>query len=163
MFLIWYSNFKWNNEEIMKIILRNDYEFLGKAGEIATVKDGFARNFLIPKGIAVSATKSNMKRLEDERRMGVRQQQKDLQEAEALSKELEKVSVTATVAVGEEDRVFGSVTTQNIADLLKEKGFEVEKRKIILDEPIKALGVYTVPVKLHSEVEAKVRVWVVKE
>lgn len=147
----------------MKIILRNDYEFLGKAGEIATVKDGFARNFLIPKGIAVSATKSNMKRLEDERRMGVRQQQKDLQEAEALSKELEKVSVTATVAVGEEDRVFGSVTTQNIADLLKEKGFEVEKRKIILDEPIKALGVYTVPVKLHSEVEAKVRVWVVKE
>lgn len=147
----------------MKIILRNDYESLGKAGEIVTVKDGFARNFLIPKGVAVLATKSNIKRLEDELRLSVRQQEKDLHEAEALVKELEKLSVTATVAVGEEDRVFGSVTTQDIADLLKEKGFEVDKRKITLDEPIKALGVYTVPIKLHSEVEAKVRVWVVKE
>ncbi|NQT23740.1 50S ribosomal protein L9 [candidate division KSB1 bacterium] len=147
----------------MKIILRNDYESLGKAGEMFTVKDGFARNFLIPKGIAVLATKANMKRLEDERSMNTRQQEKDFREAGAVAKELEKISITATVAVGEEDRVFGSVTTQDIADLIKEKGFEVDKRKINLDEPIKALGVYTVPIKLHSDVEAKVRVWVVKE
>jgi len=147
----------------MKIILRNDYESLGKAGELVTVKDGFARNFLIPQGIAMLATKANMKRLEEEQKMNARQQEKDLSNAEALSKELEKVSITATVAVGEEDKVFGSVTTQDIANLIQEKGFDVDKRKIILDEPIKALGVYTVPIKLHSEVEAKVRVWVVKE
>lgn len=147
----------------MKIILRNDYESLGKIGEVITVKDGFARNFLIPKGIAVLATKANMKRLEEEQRMHVRQQEKDLHEARSVAKELEKISVTATVAVGEEDRVFGSVTAQDIAELLKEKDFDVDKRKILLDEPIKALGVYTVPIKLHSEIEAKVRVWVVKE
>lgn len=147
----------------MKIILRNDYESLGKTGEIVSVKDGFARNYLIPKGIAVLATKANMKRLEEEQRLNARQQKKDLHEAQAAAKELEKVSVTATVAVGEEDRVFGSVTAQDIAELLKEKGFEIDKRKILLDEPIKALGVYTVPIKLHSEIEAKVRVWVVKE
>ena len=147
----------------MKIILRNDYESLGRAGELVTVKDGFARNFLIPKGIAVLATKANMKRLEEERNMNARQKEKDFKEAEAVSKEIEKVSITATVAVGEEDKVFGSVTAQDIAALIKEKGFDVDKRKIVLDEPIKALGVYTVPIKLHSEVEANVRVWVVKE
>ena len=80
-----------------------------------------------------------------------------------MAQEIEKISVTAAVAVGEEDKVFGSVTAQNIADLLKEKGFDIDKRKISLDEPIKALGVYNVPIKLHSEVEAQIRLWVVKE
>lgn len=147
----------------MKIILRSDYESLGTAGDVVTVKNGFARNFLIPQGHAVLATAKNMKLLEDERNRANRDQKKQLAEAETLSKELDKLSVTATVAVGEEDKVFGSVTAQDIADLLKEKEFEIDKRKILLDEPIKALGVYNIPVKIHSEVEASVRVWVVKE
>lgn len=147
----------------MKIILRSDYESLGTAGEVVTVKNGFARNFLIPKGYAVLATPKNMKLLEDERKRADRDEKKKLEEAQTLSAELEKLSITATVAVGEEDKVFGSVTAQDIAALLKEKDFEIDKRKILLDEPIKALGVYNVPVKVHSDVEAVVRVWVVKE
>ena len=147
----------------MKIIIREDYEPLGKVGDIVTVKDGFARNYLIPKQIAVLATPKNMKILEEEQKMMVRRHDKDRRRAEALSKELEKVSLTAAVAVGEEDRVFGSVTSQTIAELLKEKGYDIDKRKVQLDEPIKALGIYTVTVKLHTDVEAKIRLWVVKE
>ncbi len=147
----------------MKIILRSDYESLGKAGDVVTVKDGYARNFLLPKGIAVLATQKNVTRLEEEKKRALRVQEKERQEFVTLAQELEKISVTASVAVGEEDKVFGSVTAQNIADLLKEKGFEIDKRKISLDEPIKALGVYNVPIKLHSEVEAQIRLWVVKE
>ena len=147
----------------MKIIIREDYEPLGKVGDIVTVKDGFARNYLIPKQIAVLATPKNMKILEEEQKMMVRRRDKDRRRAEALSKELEKVSLTAAVAVGEEDRVFGSVTSQTIAELLKEKGYDIDKRKVQLDEPIKALGIYTVTVKLHTDVEAKIRLWVVKE
>jgi large subunit ribosomal protein L9 len=147
----------------MKVILREDHDALGKVGEIITVKDGYARNFLIPKRVAILATQKNMKILEEEQKMHVRQQDKDKRKAEVEALELGKTSLTATVSVGEEDRVFGSVTAQTIADLLKEKGYDIDKRKIQLDEPIKALGIYTVSVKLHTEVEAKVRVWVVKE
>lgn len=147
----------------MKVILREDHEPLGKVGDIVTVKDGFARNFLIPKRIAILATQRNMKVLEEEQKQNERQKDKEKRHAETLAKELEKVSLTATVAVGEEDRVFGSVTAQAIADLLKEKGYDIDKRKILLDEPIKALGIYSVSLKLHTDVEVKVRVWVVKE
>ena len=148
---------------MMKIILRQDYEPLGKGGDVVNVKDGYARNFLIPKKIAVLANSRNMKILEEEQKMMEHRRHKDQRNAAALAKELEKVSLTATVSVGEEDRVFGSVTAQTIADLLKEKGYEVDKRKIQIEEPIKALGIYNVVLKLHAEVEAKVRVWVVKE
>ncbi len=147
----------------MKVILRQDYESLGKSGEVITVKSGYARNFLIPKGIAVLANSRNIKIFEEERKLMDHRQNKDRRNAEALSKELEKVSLTATVTVGEEDKVFGSVTTQTISDLLKEKGYNIDKKKIQLDEPIKALGIYTVPLKLHTDVEGKIRVWVVKE
>ena len=147
----------------MKIILRQDYDALGKMGDMVTVKDGYARNFLIPKQIAVLANQKNMKILQEERKTFERQQNKDKKQAEGLAKELEKVSITATVSVGEEDRVFGSVTAQTIADLLKEKGYDIDKKKIHLDEPIKALGIYTVSLKLHQDVDANVRVWVVKE
>jgi large subunit ribosomal protein L9 len=146
----------------MKIILRQDYEALGKAGEVLTVKDGYARNFLIPKRIAVLANQKNIRILEEESKTLERQQNKDKRQAENIVGELEKISITATVSVGEEDRVFGSVTTQTIADLLKEKGYDIDKKKIHLDEPIKALGIYTVPLKLHQDVEANIRVWVVK-
>jgi large subunit ribosomal protein L9 len=147
----------------MKIILKKDHPGLGNIGDVLSVKNGFARNFLIPQGIAVSATLKNTRILEEEQKLIARRGQKDKRQAELVAQELEKISITATVAVGEEDRVFGSVTSQTIAELLLKKGYEVDKRKIILDEPIKALGVYTVPIKLHSEVEAKIRVWVVKE
>jgi large subunit ribosomal protein L9 len=147
----------------MKVLLRQDHETLGKRGDIVSVKEGFARNFLLPKGIALAATAASQRILEDEKKRLVRQQEKDKKQAEALAKELESMSVTAVVAVGEEDRVFGSVTSQTIADLLQEKGQTIDKRKIVLDEPIKALGVYSIPIKLHPEVEVKIRLWVVKE
>ncbi len=147
----------------MKIILRQDSEALGKMGDIVNVKDGYARNYLIPRGVAVLASPKNVRALEEERKVMLHRQDKDKRLSETLSKELDKVSLTAAVSVGEEDRVFGSVTAQTISDLLKEKGYEIDKRKVLLDEPIKALGIYTVSVKLHTDVEAKVRVWVVKE
>jgi len=147
----------------MKVILKQDYDPLGKIGEIVQVKDGYARNFLIPREIAISATPKNMKILEEDQKMAARRKDKDRRQAETLAEELEKVSLTATLAVGEEDRVFGSVTAQIIAELLKEKGYDIDKRKIHIEEPIKALGIYSVTVKLQAEVEAKIRVWVVKE
>ncbi len=147
----------------MEIILRQDYEQLGKTGEIVTVKDGFARNYLIPKGIAYVATKNNKKRLENELKMQNWRKEKEKRAAEEMAKKLETVSCTIPVQVGEEDKLFGSVTSQNIADALAALGYEVDKRKIILEEPIKSLGIYSVPIKLHPDVTATVKVWVVKE
>lgn len=147
----------------MKIILRRDYEKLGKTGETVNVKNGFARNFLFPKGIAVLATPQQMNVLEEEKKQLKRRNEKEKHLAEAQTKQLETVSVTATVAVGEEDKVFGAVTSQQISDLLKEKGFDIDKKRILLDDSIKALGVYDVAIKLHAEVETKIRLWVVKE
>ncbi|HED09521.1 MAG TPA: 50S ribosomal protein L9 [Caldithrix abyssi] len=147
----------------MNVLLRQDYEGLGEAGQEVKVKDGFARNFLIPQGIAFLANKQNRKRFENDQKQKSWKQEKEKHAAEELAKKLENVSCTISVQVGEEDKLFGSVTSQNIADSLKEQGFEIEKRKILLDEPIKALGIYTVNVKLHSDVEGSVKVWVVKE
>ena len=148
---------------IMKIILRKDFESVGNAGDIVTVKDGYARNYLIPKGIALKAESKNIQLLETEKKQQNVKLTKDKKEAEQLAEQLSKISCTATVLVGEEDKVFGSVTTQIIADLLKEQGIEVDKRKILLNETIKALGIYTIPIKLHPEVEANIKLWVVKE
>jgi large subunit ribosomal protein L9 len=147
----------------MKIILKETIGKLGKAGEIVEAKDGYARNFLIPQGKAVAATAANMKVYEQERAAIQRKVAKEIEEAEALAAQLNKVSITATIQVGEEDKVFGAVTNQNIADLLKEKDFDIDRKKIILEEPLKALGVYEVPIKLHSEVEAQIKVWIVRE
>ena len=147
----------------MKIILRKDFESIGKAGEVVVVKNGFARNFLIPKGIALKADNRNIQLLEVEKKQEEVKVSKDKKDAELLAEQLSKISCTATVNVGEEDKVFGSVTTQNIADLLKEQEVEIDRKKIILNEPIKALGIYTIPIKIHPEVEAKIKLWVVKE
>jgi large subunit ribosomal protein L9 len=147
----------------MKIILRKEIDKLGKAGEIVEAKNGYARNYLIPRGFAVPATASNMKIYEQEKRAEQRKLQKEIEEAQVLANQLNKVSITATIQVGEEDKVFGAVTNQTIADLLKEKDFDIDRKKIILDEPLKALGVYEVPIKLHSDVEAQVKVWIVRE
>ncbi len=147
----------------MKIILRQDMPNLGVAGEIVKVKPGYARNFLIPKGMALQATDANMRRYESEKKQLSWKIEQEKRKAEELAKLLENVSCTITVQVGEEDKLFGSVTSQNIAEALETQGHKIDKRKILLDEPIKSLGIYSVPIKLHSEVEAKVKVWVVKE
>ncbi len=147
----------------MKVILRQDMEKLGKAGDVVNVKNGYARNYLLPKEIAYEATPGNLRRFEEEKKRMMMQSEREKRNAEQLAKELEKASCTISMAVGEEDKLFGSVTSQDIADALKEKGIEIDKRKIHLEEPIKALGIYTVPVRLHPEVTAHVKVWVVKK
>ncbi|HEX2984695.1 MAG TPA: 50S ribosomal protein L9 [Ignavibacteriales bacterium] len=147
----------------MKVILRKNFEQLGSIGELVTVKDGYARNYLIPRGIAYTATKGNMISLEEEKKQFAKLQAKELEEAQKLAAELEKVSVTIPVKVGEEDKLFGSVTNQMIGDALKEKGFDLDRRKIEVAEPIRALGIYSVNIKLHPSVTATVKTWVVRE
>ena len=147
----------------MKIILKEDYENLGKVGEVIEVKAGFARNYLIPKQVALQATQQNLKIIDQEKARNKIKLSKDKRDAELLAEQLKEVSLTANVQVGEEDKIFGAVTSQNISELLSSKGFEIDKRKIQLEEPLKALGVFEVPIKLHTEVEAKIKVWVVKE
>ena len=147
----------------MKIILKEDYENLGKVGEVIEVKAGFARNYLIPKQVALQATPQNLRVIEQEKARDKIKLSKDKRDAELLAKQLKEVSLTANVQVGEEDKIFGAVTSQNISELLSAKGFEIDKRKIQLEDPLKALGVFEVPIKLHTEVEAKIKVWVVKE
>ena len=147
----------------MKIILTEDVDRLGSAGEIVQVKDGYARNYLLPQKLALVANKSNMAVYEEVNRQKEARSNRARREAEALSRSLSKASCTVSVAVGEEDRIFGTVTAQQVSDLLREQGFEVDRRTVQLDEPIRALGVYDVPIHLHPEVEATVKVWVVKE
>lgn len=147
----------------MKVILTETVDRLGEAGETVEVKDGYARNYLLPRRLALVASQSNMAVYNEVRRQKNAQNLRAEKEAETLAKALEKASCTVPVAVGEGDRIFGSVTVQHIADLLKEQGFDVDRRTIQLDEPIRALGVYDVPIRLHQEVEATVKVWVVKE
>ena len=147
----------------MKIILRDDISTIGKCGEVVTVKDGYARNFLIPRNLAIPATAGNLRSIDEVNRQKQFRDRKRLREAEKLKLALEKVSLTAEVQVGEEDRIFGSVTTAQISELLKQQNFLVDRRDIMLEEPIRALGVYTLDVKLERDVVAHVKVWVVKK
>lgn len=147
----------------MKVILRQNYEKLGNIGEVVDVKDGFARNYLIPRNIAYRATDGNLKALEEEKKQLARKEEKAAKEAEKIAAQLASASLTITMKVGEDDKLFGAVTSQMIADALTEKGFTIDKRIIELEEPIKTLGIFEVPVKLHSKVTAKVKVWVVRE
>jgi large subunit ribosomal protein L9 len=147
----------------MKIILRQDHPTLGKLGDIVDVKDGFARNYIIPHDIGFIATKGNLSALEEEKKQHADRQNKELHHAEKVAVELEKVSVTLKVKVGEDERLFGSVTSQMIVDALRENGITVDKRTVELEEPIKALGIYTINIKLHTNVMGKLKVWVVRE
>ncbi|MFA6109162.1 MAG: 50S ribosomal protein L9 [Candidatus Latescibacterota bacterium] len=147
----------------MKVILLKDVEGLGQAGEVVRVAPGFARNFLIPQRQALVATDASVAQFESRRRQNEAVVERERRAAEVLAKQLEKESLTAQVRVGEEDRLFGSVTAQNIAELLAAKGLEVDRRLIDLEEPIRALGVYNINVRLHSQVTAVVKLWVVKE
>lgn len=147
----------------MEIILLEDMEGLGTRGETVKVSDGYARNYLIPHKIAISAAGSGARVFREQERQRSVRENRLKRTAEKTAADMAKTSCTIPVQVGEEDRVFGSVTTQDIADALGKAGFQVDKRKILLDEPLKALGVYNVRVKLMTDVEAKVKVWVVKE
>ena len=147
----------------MKIILTETINRLGEAGEMVNVADGYGRNYLLPQQKAIMATEGNLKVLQGRLNRMEAQDAKIQEDAAKVAKEMADISCTAVVQVGEEDQMFGSVTAQNISELLKEKGFEIDRRIIKLDEPIKALGIYTVPVQLHPKVEANVKVWVVKE
>jgi large subunit ribosomal protein L9 len=147
----------------MEVILREDIEKLGNRGEVVKVAPGFARNFLLPKRLAVLATDANKKIVEQERQAHLRKEAKVKGEAEDLSKLLNGVTVTIAQKAGEQDQLFGSVTAKDVADTLAAQNFTVDRRRIQLDEPIKQLGEFKVPVKLHKDVTAEVTVVVVKE
>jgi large subunit ribosomal protein L9 len=148
----------------MEVILRQAVEKLGQPGDVVKVSPGFARNYLLPRGIAYAATAGNLKRIhqekarlqaaEDERRGG----------AQTIATQLENVSLTFSARVGEEGKLFGSVTASDITEQLHAQGFDmIEKRQIDLHEPIKSLGVYRVPVRLHADVKPEIKVWVIKQ
>ena len=147
----------------MDVILRENVEKLGTAGDVVTVKDGYARNYLLPRGLAYLATEGNRRRLESEHKSRTRRVAAEVGQAQEIAAKLETVSLSFSMKAGEGDKLFGSVTTHDIAERLKAEGFDIDKKAIDLPEPIKALGVYKVPVRLHAEVKPEVRVWVVKE
>lgn len=147
----------------MEVILKQDYESLGNAMDVVKVRDGYARNFLIPKGIAVLATEGNKRNVAETKKMAEKREGKRIGIAKELAKKIEGTPCTIPVKVGEEEKMFGSVGTQEIAEFLKREGFEVERRSVMLDEPIKELGVYEIEIKLHKQVSATLKVWVVKD
>ena len=147
----------------MEIILRQAVENLGHPGDVVTVKNGYARNFLLPRGFAFEATPGNLKRINAERSRLEAAESERRDGASDLAKKLEEVQLTFSARVGEEGKLFGSVTSADIAEQLAAQGFNIEKRLIDLHEPIKALGVYRVPVKLHADVKPEIRVWVIKQ
>ena len=148
------------------VILRQNVPNLGDAGDLVTVKPGFARNYLLPRGLAYEATAGNIRRLEEEKQRGEERAKRDFLEARRQASSLESVSLTFNARAGEESKLFGSITTADIAEKLNAEGklgFQVDRRQIELDEPIKSLGVFSVPVKLHSDVRPEIKVWVIKE
>ncbi len=146
-----------------EIILQQDIENLGTAGEIVDVAAGYARNYLLPRGLAIPATEGNVKGIEQERRRLERARSRERDQAEELAEQLADRSLSFSVRAGEEGRLFGSVTSSDIAERLAEQGIEVDRHLIDLEEPIKELGVYRVAVALHAEVRPELKVWVVAE
>ncbi len=147
----------------MKVILRDDIEKLGSVGDVIEVADGFGMNYLLPRNLAVRATRGNLRSIEEIRKQKQFRDNKRKKDAEKIKDKMEKLSLTAEVQTGEDDKVFGSVTSTTVAALLEELGFEIDRRKILLEEPLKALGVYTIEIKLAKDVIAAVKLWVVKK
>ena len=146
----------------MEVILRQAVDKLGHAGDLVKVSSGFARNFLLPRGMALPATDGNKKRISMEKAKLVAAEQGRVTAAEQEAKKFADLSITFAARVGEEGKLFGSVTAGDIAEQLKAQGLHVEKRQIDLHEPIKALGVYKIAIKLHADVKPEVKVWVIK-
>lgn len=147
----------------MEVILREDIDKLGNRGEVVKVADGYARNFLLPRRLAVKASEANKKIVEQERQAHVRREAGEKSEAEELAKMLAGVTVTISQKAGEQDQLFGSVTAKDIAEALQEQNFTIDRRKIHLEEPIRQLGEYKVAVRLHRDVTAEIGVNVLKE
>ena len=147
----------------MEVVLKEDIENMGHMGDVVKVKDGYARNYLLPRGLVVLADKKNLKALEHEQRMIAQRRERLTKEAHGISETLSRVSLKFAVKVGEEGRLFGSVTNMDIEKALKEKGFEVERRRIVLQDPIKQVGDYEVPIRLRPEVMPSIKVRVVSE
>jgi len=147
----------------VEVILREDVDKLGSRGEIVKVSPGYARNFLLPKRLAVAATESNRKIVEQERQAHLRREAKLQSEAEDLSKLLNGAVVTIAQKAGENDQLFGSVGTKDIADALEKQSFTIDRRKIQLDEPIKQLGEFKIAIRLHKNVNSEITVNVIKE
>ena len=147
----------------MKVILKEDVEKLGKVGEVVAVADGYARNYLIPRKLASVATKGTLRAVEHITREKALRDQKKRRGLERLKQSIEKLSLLTEKETGEEDRLFGSVTSSEIAELLAQQGIQVDRRKIELEEPIKALGIYEVPIKLGLDITASAKLWVVRK
>jgi len=147
----------------MEIILRETVDHLGKRGEIVKVADGYARNYLLPRKLALLATEGNKKHVERERKIMETRESEEKGQAEGIATRLTAIDIVIARRVGDTDQLYGSVTTSDIADFLKAKGFEIDRRKLILPEPIKAIGEHNVPLKLHREVTVPLKVRVVKE
>jgi len=147
----------------MEVILLEDVPSLGKMGDVVKVADGYGRNFLLPKGKAVRATSKKLKALEHEKRLVQDRFEKSAKEADMLATRLEDYSCTISKPVGESGKLFGAVTSMEIEQNLRENGFKIDRKNILLEEPIKSLGIYTVQVKVSHEVTVDLKVWVVKE
>jgi large subunit ribosomal protein L9 len=147
----------------MEIILRQAIEDLGKPGDVVSVRAGYARNFLLPRGLAYEATPGNLKRIAQEKSRLEAAENERREAAQAIATTLEQVSLTFSARVGEEGKLFGSVTAADIAQQLEAQGIKIERRQIDLHDPIKALGVYKVPIRLHADVKPEIRVWVIKQ
>ncbi|MGD8278532.1 MAG: 50S ribosomal protein L9 [Gemmatimonadota bacterium] len=146
------------------MILRESIPSLGEAGAVVAVRPGYARNYLLPRGFAYEATAANLRQLEEEKKLAEARAKRDYLEARRRASQLEGISLTFHARAGEESKLFGSIGSADIADRLNEQGldFEVDRRSIDLPDPIKALGVYTVEVRLHAEVRPEIKVWVIK-
>ncbi len=147
----------------MKVIIKSDVKNIGQIGEVISVKDGYARNFLIPKGLAVEANLKNIKALEHEKRKIADISRKIKSTADTLSSKLSDMTLVIKARAGEEEKLFGSITAMDISEELKKEGFEVDKKKIQLDEPIKRLGEHSVNIKIHQNVSAKLNIKVIAE
>jgi large subunit ribosomal protein L9 len=150
-------------EKLMKVILTQDMDSLGLAGEIVDVARGYARNYLIPKKIALDATEDNIKRTETQRKTIEVKRVKLKEDAQKIKERLAEVMISIAQKVGEEDKLYGSVTSMHIADELEKQGITIDRRKIMMDKPIKSLGEFSVPIKLHPQVTASIKVTVVPE
>lgn len=147
----------------MKVILTEDIDRLGKRGEVVTVKEGYARNFLIPNKKAKPATDGNMKFVEAAKKKEAAEAAKVLEAARTLANRLGNLSLTISAQAGDEEKLFGSITADSVSDALKDEGIEIDKKDVSIDEPIKKLGVYQITVKVHPEVKASLRLWIVKK
>lgn len=147
----------------MKLILKQDVEKLGAAGEIVTVKDGYGRNYLVPQGYAVLATPGAVRAVQEEARQKARKADASKSQAEEVARQIAETSLTISVTAGEDGKIFGTVTNQMLGDALTDKGFNIDRRKITIDSDVKTLGEFTATIDLHTEVKAALKFWVVKE